>query len=515
MAPDVHRNALKAGYRVHWYQIETILGQGGFGITYLADDTNLNQKVAVKEYLPVEVAVREHDYSVHPVSQNHDESFRWGLDRFLDEARTLARFDHPNIVRVLSVFEMNNTAYMVMRYESGRSFQQMLPKRSTLDEDQLKGILFPVLDGLKLVHQEGFIHRDVKPANIFIREDGSPVLLDFGSARQSLGEATRTLTTLVSPGYAPFEQYFSKSDKQGPWTDIYGLGASIYRAVVGVPPMNAVDRSESIIKQGQDPLVPAAVAAVDRYSDSFLRAIDWSLRFNEQDRPQNIGQWRQSFDGASVPPPLRAAAAADAATEIRAEPEATTEPIAQTPEPPTMAPVTPVEEKARPSSLKYLIAFIVLIGLLGVGLAAVKRVKQARQAAPAVEAGAALESGPSAAATPAASAPVIEETREQRISRLLNDADTDIEALRLSKPPGNNALEKFREVLALDPDNKEANKGLRKIVQIYAELGKKSFESKDYERAGLYLNEALEIAPNSKPLKKAKARLDRLRRAGN
>ncbi|HSS63043.1 MAG TPA: protein kinase, partial [Gammaproteobacteria bacterium] len=137
MGTQNHRNALKPGYMVHWYRIERILGQGGFGITYLAEDTNLNQQVAVKEYLPVDVAVRERDFSVHPVSEDHSESFAWGLERFVDEARTLARFDHPNIVRVLSVFEMNNSAYMVMRYERGRSLQQMLSKRATLEEDRL------------------------------------------------------------------------------------------------------------------------------------------------------------------------------------------------------------------------------------------------------------------------------------------------------------------------------------------------------------------------------------------
>ena len=207
MAQPVHRNALQPGYEVLWYRIERILGQGGFGITYLAYDTNLDQHVAIKEYLPIELAVREGDDSVHPVSENHDDNYRWGLERFISEARTLAKFNHPNIVRVLSVFEQNNTAYMPMRYEEGKSLQERLPRRGTLEEDQLMKILLPVLGGLRLVHGAGFIHRDIKPANIFIRDDGSPVLLDFGSARQALGHETKTLTSLVSPGYAPFEQY--------------------------------------------------------------------------------------------------------------------------------------------------------------------------------------------------------------------------------------------------------------------------------------------------------------------
>lgn len=293
-----HRNALPVGYRLHWYVIERILGQGGFGITYLARDTNLHQHVAVKEYLPIELAVRERDDSVHPVSEGHVESYRWGLGRFLDEARTLARFDHPNIVRVLSVFEHNNTAYMVMRYEQGRSLQEMLPRGATLDEAQLRAILFPVLEGLAKVHEQGFIHRDIKPGNLFVRADGAPVLLDFGSARQALGRETRTLTTLVSPGFAPFEQYHTRSDRQGPWTDIYALGATLYRAVTGRAPTDAVERSEGLLTGDADPLPPASREAGEGYSQGFLAAIDAALAFRDGDRPRSIDEWRRAFGQA-------------------------------------------------------------------------------------------------------------------------------------------------------------------------------------------------------------------------
>lgn len=515
MASDTHRNALKPGYRVHWYQVERILGQGGFGITYLADDTNLNQKVALKEYLPVEVAVRDSDYSVHPVSQNHDESYRWGLDRFQEEARTLARFDHPNIVRVLSVFEMNNTAYMVMRYENGRSFQQMLPKRGTIEEAQLGSTLFPIMDGLKLVHDAGFIHRDIKPANIFIREDGSPVLLDFGSARQSLGEATRTLTTLVSPGYAPFEQYYSKSDKQGPWTDIYGLGATMYRSVVGVPPMNAVDRSEGILKQGQDPLVPAAVAAADRYSPAFLQAIDWSLRFDEEERPRTIDQWKKSFEGGAVPAPARAFAGSDAPTEVHNETAPTTSvdlPLdATVPLNDTRTAVIAPAPKS--NKLKYFIAFVILVALLGVGLAAVKKAKQARRSA--ADAPETVQNSSAAGETSQSESSAAAKDPQQSVEQLLSAAADDIAQLRLTRPPGDNALEKYRQVLRQDPENEDARKGIRKIAGTYAELVKRAEERKDFDRAEQYLKEAMSAAPNSKALKKAQEKLDKLRRKAN
>ncbi|MGR8921740.1 MAG: serine/threonine-protein kinase, partial [Gammaproteobacteria bacterium] len=293
---DKLRNSLRPGHRLHWYRIEKILGQGGFGITYLAYDTNLDQHVAVKEYLPMELAVREGDFSVYPASRAQDSRYKWGLERFLSEARTLARFKHPAIVRVLSVFEANNTAYMVMEYQHGMSLQEVLDRRGTLPEDELVAMTVPLLDGLETIHAQGFIHRDIKPSNVFIRTDGQPVLLDFGSARQALGEETKTLTSVVSPGYAPFEQYYSKSDRQGPWTDIYGLGATLYRCLSGLQPMAAIDRSEAILKAERDVFVSAAELGGDRYSPSFLRAVDAALHFNEKKRPQSIAEWRPYFD---------------------------------------------------------------------------------------------------------------------------------------------------------------------------------------------------------------------------
>ena len=219
MTDPAYPDALPALSRLHWYVLERVLGQGGFGITYLAKDTNLDQRVAIKEYLPIDVATRLQDSTVRSRTDELRDRYRWGLERFIQEARTLARFDHPNIVRVLSVFEFNNTAYMVMRFEEGVTLSAMLDRRGTLPEADLLRVLLPILDGLELVHNAGFIHRDIKPDNIHIGGDGRPVLLDFGSARQSLG-GSNTLTILIAPGYAPFEQYYSDSTSQGPWTDI-------------------------------------------------------------------------------------------------------------------------------------------------------------------------------------------------------------------------------------------------------------------------------------------------------
>jgi serine/threonine protein kinase len=289
-------DALPPHYRLHWYVLERVLGQGGFGITYLARDTNLDQQVAIKEYLPVDVATRRADSTVRPRSEDQTERYRWGLERFILEARTLAKFDHPNIVRVLSVFEHNGTAYMVMRFEEGENFGALLDRKRTLGEQELMRVLLPVLDGLKLVHEAGFIHRDIKPDNIHIRADGSPVLLDFGSARHSMGNA-RTVTILVAPGYAPFEQYYSSGEDQGPWTDIYSLGATCYRAIAGVAPMDAIARSKGILGSTRELLVPASAIGAGRYSERFLKAVDHALAFAEKDRPGTIDLWRKELVG--------------------------------------------------------------------------------------------------------------------------------------------------------------------------------------------------------------------------
>jgi len=295
-----HLNALKTGQKLHWYEIRDILGQGGFGITYLAQDLNLGHEVAIKEYLPVDLSIRTKSGTVSPVSDEHHERYYWGLERFLDEARTLGQFKHPNIVQVRNVFEANNTAYMVMEYELGETFQDILNRRKTVSEQDLKTIIFPIVDGMKVVHAAGFIHRDIKPANIFLRVDGDPVLLDFGSARTSLGQGDQSLTSIFSRGYAPIEQYNTSEETQGAWTDIYSMGATMYRSISGIPPTDAVDRSAAIAQIDSDTYVSITEIAGDGYSEDFLVAVDYALQFRQQDRPQSMSEWIATFDRRDI-----------------------------------------------------------------------------------------------------------------------------------------------------------------------------------------------------------------------
>ena len=351
MTDPAYPDALPALSRLHWYVLERVLGQGGFGITYLAKDTNLDQRVAIKEYLPVEGATRLPDGTVRWRTDEQRDRYRWGLERFIQEARTLARFDHPNIVRVLSVFEFNGTAYMVMRFEEGGTLSTLLDRRGSLPENELLRLILPILDGLALVHNAGFIHRDIKPDNIHIGADGRPVLLDFGSARQSMG-SSNTLTILIAPGYAPFEQYYSDSSSQGPWTDIYGLGATCYRVICGRAPLDAVSRSKGILGSTQETLVPASVVGAGRYSATVLAAIDHALAFAEKDRPQTIAEWRKELTSDATVHKATPVTPAPVVREPTAPPAATILDTkgssARTPSAPPVTPTPQTTESATP-----------------------------------------------------------------------------------------------------------------------------------------------------------------------
>lgn len=290
-----HRNALPKGYKLKEYTIQAVLGDGGFGITYLAQDNQLHAQIAIKEYLPNELAVRENDYTVQPKTQHELDNYNWGLERFIEEARILAKFKHPNIVRVLRFFKAHNTAYIVMEYEQGQSLASIIKKGKTMPEAQVKRILPPLLDALETVHNAGYLHRDIKPDNIFVRnKNNSPVLIDFGAARYVVGNRSCFLTSMMTAGYAPFEQYATESN-HGAWSDIYSLGAVLYRLVSAEIPVDAIQRVDAIRRHKPDPLVPAVEIDRRKYSPSCLQAIDWALKINEEDRPQTVQAWRSKL----------------------------------------------------------------------------------------------------------------------------------------------------------------------------------------------------------------------------
>ena len=295
-------DVLPPGMRIEEFEIERALQSGGFGVTYLARDRSLERRVAIKEYLPREWGGRRADGSVGPRSSSHAKDYQWGLTRFLEEARTLARLDHPRIVRVHRVIEAWGTAYMVMEYVEGRNLEEALKAEGPWPEARVRGLLDSLLPGLAQVHAAGLIHRDVKPANVMLRADGTPVLIDFGAARYAAGAHSHSLTSVLTPGYAPHEQY-QTSGKQGAWTDVYALGAVAYRALSGRAPAEATERVGAIAQRQADPLAPVSQAAAGGVSESFAAAVTAALAVFSDDRPQDVAAWRAQWDAGAVPAP--------------------------------------------------------------------------------------------------------------------------------------------------------------------------------------------------------------------
>jgi FKBP-type peptidyl-prolyl cis-trans isomerase len=281
---------LPAGTRLEEFVIESVLGSGGFGITYLARDTSLNRQVVIKENLPSQFAHRDTtSLTVHPGPGREDqENFRWSLENFSREGEMLASLRHPGIVPVLRRFDAFGTAYFVMPFVEGVPLDQLIEERlkenKPFSEQELRGLLEHVLAALDHLHQRGIYHRDIKPGNLLITNDGIPVLIDFGSARQRLGE--RSMTVIESPGYTPFEQLQSRGNV-GPWSDLYALGGTLEKAIVGQAPPKAMDRMR------RDPRLPLAERGDlhETYTPAFLGTIDKALEVEESERWQNAGEW--------------------------------------------------------------------------------------------------------------------------------------------------------------------------------------------------------------------------------
>lgn len=348
--------ALPLGTQLGDFRLDAVIGHGSFGITYRAVDTQLTKIVAIKEYLPIEFAVRKGDSEVVARGARYADDFAWGRERFLDEARALARFRHPHIVPVLRYFETNGTAYTVMEFEDGRSLAELLRLPGhRFQPDDVRRLADGLLSGLAAVHAQGFLHRDIKPSNVIIRRDGVPILIDFGAARQAMGDRTHTLTGVLTPQYAPIEQY-AFDGRQGPWSDIYSAAAVLHHVIAGRTPPEAASRV------GQDPYRPLVEGdEAGRFDPVFLAAVDRGLAFTAADRPQSVAEWRSLF-GASLPSAL------DAPTQ-RMEPVAAPRLGGVSREqhdiPPPAAPATIAQPAGRKRTVRRLIllAVVAILGL--------------------------------------------------------------------------------------------------------------------------------------------------------
>ncbi|GMQ91571.1 MAG: hypothetical protein BMS9Abin11_0880 [Gammaproteobacteria bacterium] len=441
MADKTYNQALAIGTRVGDFEIKSILGIGGFGITYKAWDHVLHCHVAVKEFMPVEFVYRDQNkLDVTAKSEASDKEYQYGLSNFLDEARTLARFNEPNIVRVRRHMEANNTAYLVMDYEDGDSLSNFLiKKKKPLTEEQVRAIIIPILDSLRAVHAKDFLHRDIKPGNIYLRKNGSPVLIDFGSARQALGEHSKTITGIISPGYAPFEQY-SPHSKQGPWTDLYAIGATMYRCITNtgkstVKPSESIARIDAIQSGSPDPMKAAVEVGKGKYSKPFLQVIDWMLAVYAKDRPQSV---KEVLDRLVDNKP---ALSDDVTRKVK-----------------------------RPASSPSNGAKFAIIGIAGLALIIGLAVG-----------GWFLFGG----------------SGDPRITSMLKKANKDFNAGRITSPSGKNALQRYRQILAFEPDNTSAKDGVKKIIAYYITKSGKALEKNLPTRAVSYIRKASGIDPDN------------------
>lgn len=366
VSPRAH-HALPVGGMIEEFRIARVLGAGSFGIVYECQNTYLPETVAIKEFLPPELACRLSDGNVSPLSEQAEVTFRWARDRFLQEAKTLwelARPErHPNIVRVTRYCEANGTAYMFMELEQGRALSEILKSQHRISPRELDALLFPVLNGLERIHASGVLHRDIKPANILIRADGSPVLIDFGAARCVVAGGERSVVSAYTPVYAALEQYHDIGD-QGAWTDIYSFGATLYQAVTGRKPLSASERLCGGVQ------ATAAEDCAGLYPEPILNAIDWALAIKPEDRPRSVTEWRRclaepSASAVGYEPTILMSAAGSARTRVTAVPSVEDE----APAAPAVYPKPVPKEPVRRLGGKLALVASAMLLFIGAGIA--------------------------------------------------------------------------------------------------------------------------------------------------
>ena len=540
-----HSNTLPIGSRLEEYRIESILGTGGFGVTYKAWDTHLETWVAIKEYFPLEWSFRGRDgVAVHPTTQGRQRNadgklpdYEWGLDRFLDEARVLARIKNAFVVRIKRYFRANKTAYFVMDYEDGEPLSALLERRGTLSEGDIFGLLQEVLPALQAVHDHGYLHRDLKPGNLYVRSrDGCVMLIDFGAARQAIGRSSRSVTGLVTPGYSPPEQYAIRSNRYGNWTDIYALGAVLYRCISGSAPVEAAERLIGVsLKSAQE-------CGAGRYSPELLAVVDKALALRPADRYQGVAEIRLDLNIPSVPensdtagpgkrddgygqgylqkpktelsgskPSLGRIAATvtfltlSAAallwvpvrsvfvTAVEDQTVPLSRPVGEIPEPideaalnnVILVPVAAVEPKASDELAKGLLA-----------LESAKDVVLSEEVSePAVTTDSLADTA---------------ERSESELEQLLRLADESFAADRLTTPYKESALNYFAQALKLDPDNRLARRGIEKIVYRYVVLARGEMDKPDFANAHRFIGRGLMIDADNEQLLEMEKQLNAL-----
>jgi hypothetical protein len=466
-------NALPVGTRLNEFEIVGLVGEGGFGIVYLARDCVLERKVALKEYLPAALASRGPGATVAPTSSRSKETFEIGLRSFINEGRMLAQFDHPALVKVYRFWEANGTAYMVMPYYEGITLKEELARAQTPpDEARLRQLLAQLLDALEVLHRVNALHRDIAPDNILILPDGNPLLLDFGAARRVITDRTQELTAILKPGYAPIEQYAeSPALKQGPWTDLYALAAVFHFAITGARPAPAVTRSIT------DPVVPLAQSAAGRYSGQFLRALDQALSVKPDGRPQNVAAFRSALGLER----------AQRTVTLTAPPDA-----------------------QRPAAGRDWLRLGVYGGIAAALVAAIGAaiVLNRDKAAPAAPVATAVPA-PAPQSTPEpAPAPQIKPPEEEAKQALASNAAPPPPAKeppKVSAPARRAKAAAVEQPKAAAPEEPPpADNRLASLVATFMQNGEKCFKAKQYDCAITNANAALQIDPGSAPAQKLK-----------
>lgn len=321
-------NALPAGYRFNEFEIKEVIGGGGFGIVYRAWDHQLERTIAIKEYMPVSLAVRAADMSLELRGERFHKLFTAGRNSFIQEARLLARFNHPGLLHVLRFWEENGTAYMGTLYYSGMTLKEwQITSPDSIDENWIRSLLPPLFGAIDTIHAAGYLHRDISLDNIQIQENQLPVLLDFGSARKEIGNLSDETEIMLKPGFAPIEQYSEEGEiEQGPWTDIYALGAVLHNLITGhAPPV-------SVVRCIEDNYQPLVERKPEGYSLPLLHAIDCALAMKPADRPQSIDAFASLIDL-----PVSDVEALSTTIPLVAEPVVPVEPSVATPEPQVLA----------------------------------------------------------------------------------------------------------------------------------------------------------------------------------